>query len=177
MLHKAIKGYEDYLITDTGLVYSLISQKYLKQSKDKYGYYYVNLKGGKKKKIHRLVAETFIDNPENKPTVDHINRCPKDNRVENLRWATYKEQIGNRVFTEKMRAHQADAGHLGGTVRGSQLAIKIKEETENSVIEYNSLTEVPGIGKTTLSYHVRRGKSAFIAKGRKFVIVGGLTND
>lgn len=47
-------------------------------------------------KIHQLVALSFISNPENKPTVDHINSNPQDNNISNLRWATYDEQAANR---------------------------------------------------------------------------------
>jgi len=55
--------------------------------------------------VHRLVAETFIPNPENKPTVDHINRDPSDNSVKNLRWATYKEQWRNTSRWDTAKTH------------------------------------------------------------------------
>lgn len=58
------------------------------------GYHRVKIKR-KTYKVHRLVAETFIDNPENKPTVDHIDRDKSNNNVSNLRWATSQEQREN----------------------------------------------------------------------------------
>ena len=64
------------------------------------GYLQVGLfRNGKSKayKVHRLVASAFIDNPENKPTVDHINANRQDNRVENLRWCTLKENSNNPI--------------------------------------------------------------------------------
>lgn len=47
---------------------------------------------------HRVIATAFIPNPEGKPTVDHIDRNPRHNSIENLRWATHKEQALNRDF-------------------------------------------------------------------------------
>lgn len=69
---------------------------------DTRGYLSVKIKG-KYYKVHRLVAEAFLPNPENKPTVDHINRIKTDNRVSNLRWATYKEQSDNSGQAEKCK--------------------------------------------------------------------------
>jgi hypothetical protein len=64
------------------------------------GYYIVGLRKDNKKKffsVARLVALAFLHNPENKSTVDHINRIRTDNRAENLRWATHAEQQNNKI--------------------------------------------------------------------------------
>jgi hypothetical protein len=79
-------------------------EKFLKDTIDQDGYIRNGLTKDKKiiqKPRHRLVAEAFIPNPENKPSVDHINRDEKtNNNVSNLRWATYKEQANNIGFVK-----------------------------------------------------------------------------
>ena len=55
--------------------------------------------------IHRAVAELFVPNPENKPCVDHINTDRLDNRAENLRWVTCKENNNNSLT----RKHRSEA--------------------------------------------------------------------
>lgn len=67
------------------------------------GYYMVTLnKNGKctNTTIHRLMAEAFIPNPENKPFVDHINGIRSDNRIENLRWCTNQENLTFPIAAE-----------------------------------------------------------------------------
>ena len=99
---KDILNYEGlYAITSCGKVWSYRSQKFLKSRKNNEGYLHVDLyKDGKRKSylIHRLVAEVYIPNPENKTDVNHKNEIPTDNYVNNLEWTTHKENMnyGNR---------------------------------------------------------------------------------
>lgn len=117
---KVINGYENfYEVSNLGNVRSCertvnhglgnsirrLKSKCIKPWRDNHGYPTVSLsKEGKvrKHKIHRLVAEAFILNPENKPTVNHINEVRHDNRVENLEWATYQENNNHGLHNERV---------------------------------------------------------------------------
>ena len=104
---KDIENYEgQYAITRDGKVWSYKSNKFLKPLIDKDGYYKVGLCSHSKYKycfIHRLVAQAYIPNPENKPTVDHLDGDIHNNNVENLAWATGTEQNLNPHWQRRKR--------------------------------------------------------------------------
>ena len=108
---KDIVGFEDcYSVSSFGRIYSKRSEKILKTGNDAYGYPRVTLRIGKfnKKtfKVHRLVAEAFIDNPKKLPQVNHKDENKKNNKVGNLEWCTpfYNVNYGSR--SEKCRNSQ-----------------------------------------------------------------------
>ena len=70
----------------------------LKVRRNNYGYQIVGL-GRRSQHVHRLVAETWIDNPNHYPQVNHINGDKSDNRVENLEWVTPSQNIRHSYRT------------------------------------------------------------------------------
>lgn len=97
---KQIIDYPDYEISNQGNVKSKRIKdtgKILKPCLGKNGYYSVKLwkDTGKTFNVHKLVAFAFLNNPDNKPCIDHINRIKTDNRVENLRYSTFSENVCN----------------------------------------------------------------------------------
>jgi hypothetical protein len=110
-IFKPIDGFKDYYVSNLGNVKSNKTNRILKIQKLS-GYSTVGLTNENKHYcflIHRLVAEAFIPNPDNKLTVNHKNHDTHDNRVDNLEWNTQKEQneYNYKTETEKRKTCRA----------------------------------------------------------------------
>tara|TARA_R110000737_G_scaffold342732_1_gene367836 strand:+ start:96 stop:572 length:477 start_codon:yes stop_codon:yes gene_type:complete len=95
-----VPGYENYTITEEGVITNTISGKVLKESIEAVGYRVVTFYKDKKRKtfkVHRLLALLFIPNsdPLNKVFIDHKNHIRNDNRLCNLQWVTREENAKN----------------------------------------------------------------------------------
>ncbi len=158
---KEIKNGNYYQISNLGNVRSLNYKntgltKILKQSNHKDGYKIISIYFNKIRKtvrIHRLVANAFIENTYNKSEVNHINGIKDDNRVENLEWCTHSENI----------IHSYKIGLQVGLKRTNNPNSKITEkqinEIVNSSLTQRELGKIYNITQSNISYIIRREKN------------------
>lgn len=103
---KDIEGYEGvYQVSNFGRVKRVETNRILKGRKDSKGYLMANLSKNSivsNKTIHRLVAQAFIPNPENKQDINHIDEDKTNNNVNNLEWSTRKENCNHGTRNERI---------------------------------------------------------------------------
>ena len=173
-----IKGFENYTTDKEGNVYSLnyrntkgLKKKLINYVNKSNGYEYVNLSCGgkyKAKKVSRLVAEEWVeipnhlkDIPMDKLVVDHINGDIHDNRAENLRWCTQKEN--NNFGLYKLHQSQAKRENIHRRKRVDQ--IDTDGYVVNTYESYREASEQLGVHITTLQNAIKNNK---ILKGCYF---------
>lgn len=118
---KEITGFPGYFVTPNGKVYSTNgrwdkSLKQLRVSLDRRGYHRVTLCGETRshRSVHRLVAETYIPNPDNLPQVDHLDGDKDNNCIDNLEW------VDNQTNAERAFSKQH---HLLNVTNGEMLVV------------------------------------------------------
>ena len=172
-----IKDYDGrYKIGDKGTVIGVSRSKderykhkqwILKQYEDKNSYMYVTLQKDKKRKtikVHRLVAEHFIENENNYPCVNHIDSNRKNNDVSNLEWVTHKQNMEHAVKNHrfdnmaKLNSKRMKGNKLNGYIYANEITKKkiIQCDLDDNFIkEYQSISEASrqtGITITSISY-------------------------
>lgn len=144
---KQIKEYPNYYITSFGRVWSTLrGGHWLKPTLNKHGYqerYYVSLGRGNKKYIHQLVANAFLDNPNNYTEVDHIDGDSTNNNINNLRWVTHQENMANPNTVVKIKQNG------GASVEIEEIA------TGKTFWGYEEASQYSGLHIVTIQNHTR----------------------
>lgn len=151
---KIIKDFENYKVSDTGEVFSIKRNKMLKpyEKKNYLGVYLCQNNIRKFMSLHRLVALTFIDNPNNYPQVNHKDENTKNNVVENLEWcsAKYNANYGNHKekIRQSMLSNNPFKGKQHTELSKQKMSLAKKGKPSNRKrkvviddVEYNSITD------------------------------------
>ena len=147
---KNVIGYEGlYEVSNIGNVRNVRRNTLLKLSKTNYGYIQVYLyKNGIRTglKVHRLVAQAFIPNPDNLPQINHLDEDKTNNRVDNLEWCSHKYNVNYGHRTEnaidtRVKNGYADPDFIGFGLNEKEYMKEYnriyRENNREKLIEYS----------------------------------------
>lgn len=105
MNYKKIEGYENYMVSDTGLVLNIKRNKHLVNCiSDRYRVVLLYKNNTRKMYyVHRLVAEAFCENPKGQKCVNHKDLNKENNHYTNLEWVSHKENTAHFIFSDKYK--------------------------------------------------------------------------
>lgn len=150
-----VRSVERVIVYEDGRIYNYPSRN-LSFNKTVQGYNSVHLYKNckrKNKKVHILVAEAFLDNPENLPDVNHIDGQKRNNHVDNLEWSSRYDNM--RHAFETGLANNTGTNH-GNNVYTEEQILKVKELL-NLNIPYSDIETETGVKRGTI-YVVKSGK-------------------
>ena len=146
---KNVRGYEGlYIIDEYGNVFSITLNKYLSKQIDKDGYEYVTLfknSISRKFKIHRLVAEAFIPNPNNYPVINHKDENKLNNNIDNLEWCTvhYNLTYGTKnirsAIARGKKVECIETGKIYNTITEASKETGMARETIRRMLKGNNI--------------------------------------
>lgn len=157
---KEVSGASRYLVSTHGRVFDTKRLKYVA----------TNINGGRERsvlaniwyddgkrrtpKVHRLVADAFIPNPHNKPTVNHIDGCRQNNLLSNLEWATHSE---NHKHAYQIGLKNAQGSNNGRSILNEDDVLEIKKRMEQGESQV-SLARYYGVSTQTIQ-NIKSGKN------------------
>ena len=150
VIWKDVKGFEGlYKVSNEGVLFSTPRQHtkggVVKRIRTYQGYEKYNLyKDGKMylKRVHRLFAEHFIPNPENKPYINHIDGNPLNNTLDNLEWVTQKENVQHAIRTGLMNVNGENNPSAKLT---DQEVLEIRDLYKHKVYNQREIGEIYGV--------------------------------
>lgn len=163
---KKIPGFEFHEVNEKGQIRTLahsvnckngkrvMAERLMKAQTDKNGHMYCNIKeNGCKKKvwIHRAVAMAFVDNPNNKPCVNHIDNNPQNNDATNLEWCTYQENTDWMVAQGRNKRTEEWLGNLNNSLDRIRKSIVATNIETKQILKFKGVNETSKHGFTPSS--------------------------